>query len=286
MRVMRTAVCTAAMILLVGGSATALSARTDVSFDFFYSNLSPHGTWLASASYGHVWQPAVYRAGWNPYYDGRWDYSDLGWTWVSDYAWGAIPYHYGTWALDADLGWVWVPGYVWAPSWVVFREGAGTIGWAPVPPSCTVGVSWATAQPSASAFVFVPTADFAGRTVRRHAVPRGRVAADYRHTRFVGGPAIRNHVVVNRALSVSRVERSAGRSIHPRPIAAVPHAAPFREVTRERIAVPSRAGHHVVHAAQPRWEGRPLAQHSHGHERSPAHGHQGHGHHHGHEKGA
>src|SRR5215510_269641 len=64
-----------------GGSSTG------VSFDLFYSNLSPHGTWLVSAEYGRVWQPREYDRDWNPYYDGRWVYTEFGWTWVSDYSW-------------------------------------------------------------------------------------------------------------------------------------------------------------------------------------------------------
>src|SRR5947208_3555638 len=99
------------LALLVAGFVTIPApSRADVgiSFDFFYSDLSPHGSWLVSGSYGRVWQPAVYRAGWNPYYDGHWVYTDVGWAWLSDYEWGAVPYHYGTWVLDMDLGWVWV----------------------------------------------------------------------------------------------------------------------------------------------------------------------------------
>src|SRR5262245_62094969 len=87
------AVVALALTLVTG--VTAPPARANVSFDFFYSDLSPHGHWLASAEYGRVWQPTVYRHGWNPYYDGHWVYSDCGWTWVSDYAWGDVPYHYG-----------------------------------------------------------------------------------------------------------------------------------------------------------------------------------------------
>jgi len=105
----------AMMMLLLGLSSTP-SQAAQVSFNFFYSNLSPHGSWYASAEYGQVWHPSVDDYNWNPYYDGHWVYTDLGWTWVSDYDWGSIPYHYGAWVLDAELGWVWVPGYVWAPS--------------------------------------------------------------------------------------------------------------------------------------------------------------------------
>src|SRR5215471_6072329 len=129
----KTAVLALAAMAMIFVAAPAAPARAaDVSFSFFYSNLSPHGSWMTSAQFGQVWQPVDYDAGWNPYYDGHWVYSDLGWTWVSDYSWGDIPYHYGTWVMDADFGWVWVPGYVWAPSWVTFRTGPDYIGWAPV----------------------------------------------------------------------------------------------------------------------------------------------------------
>src|SRR5438445_2432076 len=133
----RATVLSIVLLLLAGASSPA---RADVSFDFFYSNLSPYGSWQASARYGRVWQPSLYASDWNPYYDGHWVYADVGWTWVSDYEWGAIPYHYGTWVEDPEIGWVWVPGTVWAPAWVVFRTGPDYIGWAPVSPGLTSGV--------------------------------------------------------------------------------------------------------------------------------------------------
>ena len=116
----------ALMVSLVAGVVHETKAA-EVSFGFFYSNLQPHGSWVVSANYGQVWLPHAHGPGWNPYYDGHWVYTELGWTWVSDYPWGAIPYHYGTWTVDPVLGWIWVPGYVWAPSWVVFCSGPGYI---------------------------------------------------------------------------------------------------------------------------------------------------------------
>ena len=104
MRYAKAAFVVAFILLLMG--LFSPSARAEVSFGVFYSSLSPHGSWAVSASYGQVWQPRAYAAGWNPYYDGHWVYTDLGWTWVSDYDWGAIPYHYGTWVTDPALGWV------------------------------------------------------------------------------------------------------------------------------------------------------------------------------------
>src|SRR5215471_17393965 len=144
----------AAIVVMMGG-LLASPARAEVSFSAFYSNLSPYGNWQVSAQFGRVWQPVEYRPGWNPYLDGHWVYSDLGWTWVSDYEWGSVPYHYGTWADDPNYGWVWVPGTVWAPSWVVFRTGPDYIGWAPVAPGFSVGFSAGFGTPVASSFLFV-----------------------------------------------------------------------------------------------------------------------------------
>src|SRR5262245_1850742 len=161
-------------VILVAMGAFAPPARCEVSFGFFYSNLSPHGTWLVSSQYGRVWQPGIYRPGWNPYYDGHWAYSDLGWTWVSDYEWGGMPYHYGTWVETPDIGWVWVPGYVWAPSWVVFSSGPDYIGWAPVPPNYSMSVSIGASDIGPSHFVFVSSANFLAPRVRNYAVPPSR----------------------------------------------------------------------------------------------------------------
>ena len=76
------------LALLLPPALGTTPAMAEVSFSFFYSNLSPHGDWMVSAEYGRVWQPAAYYPGWNPYYDGHWVYADVGWTWVSDYVWG------------------------------------------------------------------------------------------------------------------------------------------------------------------------------------------------------
>ena len=92
------------------------------------------GTWSNHARWGEVWRPRADRD-FRPYYNGHWeDTREYGWLWVSDDSWGDVPYHYGRWVFDPREGWLWVPGYVWAPSWVVWREGGGNIGWFPMPP--------------------------------------------------------------------------------------------------------------------------------------------------------
>jgi hypothetical protein len=213
------------MVVLFAGSLSK-PANADVSFSFFYSNLSPYGTWAVSADYGRVWRPYDYEPGWNPYYDGHWVYTDYGWTWVSDYAWGAVPYHYGTWALDPYLGWVWVPGYVWAPSWVVFTSGPDYIGWAPVPAHFVVGASIGPGVFAPQRCVFVPARAFLAPRIRTYAVPRATARVALSKTRIVNNISVRDNVVVNHGPDPRGIERAAGRSVRPVPISRVKNVTP------------------------------------------------------------
>jgi hypothetical protein len=239
---MRTFVLAALALLLVGGFSSPASA--EVSFNYFYSSLSPHGSWLVSARYGRVWQPSAYTPGWNPYLDGHWVYSDLGWTWVSDYAWGADTYHYGTWAQDPSAGWVWVPGYTWAPSWVVFRTGPDYIGWAPVSPGFSVGVSVGAGAPASGAFLFVSSRNFLAPRVRAFAVPEARTRVILDRTTIVNtNITIEKNVVVNRGFNPAIVERACGRHVHTVPIEQVSRVASGPRFERSQIYVdPARAG--------------------------------------------
>jgi hypothetical protein len=225
--------------------AWSAPAQAGVSFDFFYSNLRPYGSWQVSAQYGRVWRPYDETRGWNPYYDGHWVYADVGWTWVSDYEWGAYPYHYGTWVLDPVYGWVWVPGSVWAPSWVVFRTGPDFIGWAPVAPGFTVGVSFGARV--AGPFVFVSARNFAAPRIRGCVFPESRERVFLRGSRIEGGFGVERNVVVNRGPDVRFVERASGRSFHAVPIDRVSGAPRGRRFSRDDISV-NRGG----------WGGREL----------------------------
>jgi hypothetical protein len=209
-----------------------LPAKAELSFSFFYSNLSQHGSWLVSAQNGRVWQPGVYAPGWNPYYDGHWVYSDLGWSWVSDYDWGGIPYHYGTWVEDPTLGWVWVPGYVWAPSWVVFRTGPDYIGWAPVPPAYSVGAGFDAGR---NGFVFVSSANFLAPSIRAYVVPERATRVIVNNTRVVNTIMVQNNVIVNRGPDVGFIEKASGRKITPTPIEDVRRAGPGPRFSRSEV---------------------------------------------------
>jgi len=122
-----------ALFLLLGPPKA--SANTSVSFGLFYDSLEPHGEWTTIEPYGDCWIPRVYDNDWRPYCDGRWEYTEHGWTWESDEPWGWATYHYGRWILLEDgPGWVWVPGYEWGPAWVAWNDCDDYIGWAPLPP--------------------------------------------------------------------------------------------------------------------------------------------------------
>jgi hypothetical protein len=256
--------------ILAIGAASAPPAHAAVSFDLFYSSLSPHGSWLVSGQYGRVWQPAVYAPGWNPYSDGHWVYTDLGWTWVSDYEWGAVPYHYGTWASDPELGWVWVPGYVWAPSWVVFRTGPDYIGWAPVSPGFSVGVSFGFSEPVAASFTFVSCHDFLAPRIGPRIVSYSQTRGIINNTRVVNSLTVQNNIVVNRGPDVSVIGRATGRRIEPVPIERVSRVAPGRRFSRDQIGVDAGRSGHGLRAAEPVSERTPLpaARHGAGDERA------------------
>jgi hypothetical protein len=125
-----------AILALAFSAIQRAEARTDISIDFFYDNLSDGGNWIEVGDYGYCWQPSVAASNpsWRPYSDGYWAYTDFGWTWISYEDFGWATYHYGRWIRLRGRGWVWVPGREWGPAWVAWRTGGDYVGWAPLPP--------------------------------------------------------------------------------------------------------------------------------------------------------
>jgi hypothetical protein len=112
--------------------------------EHFKTELAPHGKWLTDETHGDVWvpNPATVGTDWAPYRDhGHWAVTDEGdWAWVSDMAWGKIPFHYGRWAWSPEKNWMWKPGTEHAPAWVVWRvadDNRKFVGWAPMAPEST-----------------------------------------------------------------------------------------------------------------------------------------------------
>ncbi len=136
------------LLLLIFGActmqprATSQAPNASVSFQLFYDELSPYGTWVRYQDYGYAWAPDVDRD-FTPYgTNGHWVYTEAGWTWFSDYSWGWAPFHYGRWAFDDYYGWLWVPQNEWGPAWVTWRRSEGYYGWAPMGPGVSLELSF------------------------------------------------------------------------------------------------------------------------------------------------
>jgi hypothetical protein len=127
-----------------------------VSYQSFYDDLAPYGSWINYPGYGYVWMPAA-GPGFIPYNtNGNWIYTEAGWTWASDYPWGWAPFHYGRWFYESGYGWMWVPGNEWAPAWVSWRGGNDYYGWAPLGPNVSVDIALHSYNPPANYWSFVP----------------------------------------------------------------------------------------------------------------------------------
>ena len=120
--------------LLFCTTVPSVHAEEEVSLDFFYDNLEAYGIWQEVGDYGYCWQPHQADVDWRPYSDGRWVYTEAGWTWDSNEPFGWAVYHYGRWANISNLGWIWIPGVEWGPGWVSWRHSQRYVGWAPLPP--------------------------------------------------------------------------------------------------------------------------------------------------------
>jgi hypothetical protein len=185
---------------------TQTSSGQTQSYDVFYQKLQTGGHWFSDPTYGYVWQPDVASSReWRPYSDGRWVYTDRGWTWVSNEDFGWATYHYGRWVHRSDSGWVWVPGDEWAPAWVSWRESDEYCGWAPLPPEVaddsdvTIG-GWVDSyyDIGPQAYVFVRTSDLGRETYRDVAIEPAQNVQFITQTRNVTNVAFGgNGVVVN-----------------------------------------------------------------------------------------
>lgn len=119
----------------------AKAQSVEVNFSVFQQNLSPYGRWIFNPRFGQVW---VYEdPDFRPYAtDGHWEYTNYGWSWISDYDWGWAPFHYGRWEYDPLYGWMWLPGYEWASAWVSWSQYDGYYGWAPLGYGAGINISF------------------------------------------------------------------------------------------------------------------------------------------------
>lgn len=155
-------------------TASAQPYEGDLSYQDFYDELDPYGTWMDYPEYGYVWRPNL-GADFRPYStNGRWVWSDdYEWIWVSDYSWGWAPFHYGRWFYDSFYGWMWVPGYEWSPAWVAWRHGGDYYGWAPIRPgiNISIGFSLGSYNPPVDYWCFAPRRYIVSPRLYNYCVP-------------------------------------------------------------------------------------------------------------------
>jgi Family of unknown function (DUF6600) len=254
---------------VVEAAETPLQAsRTDTSgnvatasYPTFYRKLDPYGVWRETSSYGYVWQPreAERSRSWRPYTNGRWIYTDAGWTWISEEPFGWATYHYGRWARLRDIGWIWVPGDEWAPAWVSWRKSNDYVGWAPLPPEARfdrrAGIhNWADNyyDIGPDQYCFVPTSQFGERRVETALVPAQRNVTIVNETTNVTNITYNNTTIVNRGPSYDELRARSRQPIErlrlERQITANLDAETPRSVIRgEVIQIPAP----VIATAQP-----------------------------------
>lgn len=142
-----------------------------IDYNDFYNGLAPYGDWFQDPEYGYVWMPRNVGPNFRPYYtNGYWTMTEYGNMWISNYAWGWAPFNYGRWALR-PYGWIWVPGTQWAPAWVVWREGGGYYGWAPMAPGVQMNNYFNSYNTPYEWFTFVPYANIYNRNFNVYYMP-------------------------------------------------------------------------------------------------------------------
>ncbi len=196
--------------------APAPAPEPEVSYQNFYDDLSPYGTWIDYPGYGYVWMP---NAGpdFKPYAtNGYWAYTDAGWAWASNYSWGWAPFHYGRWFYQGGYGWMWVPGQEWAPAWVSWRSGADYYGWAPLGPNVSISVG--SYNPPSNYWCFVPHQYISSTRINNYYVNESRNVTIINNTTIINNRvAVNNNYrdVYSNGPDPREAERYTGSPIRP-----------------------------------------------------------------------
>lgn len=219
------------------------SGEPTITYDDFYTQLSPYGQWMSDPTYGRVWIPNV--ASFQPYStNGYWTYTNYGWTWVSSYAWGWAPFHYGRWGYGSR-GWFWVPGYSWGPAWVAWSSGAGVYGWAPLAPGLRLSAGIAIGSIPANRWTFMPSRYMGSTDIHNYYSPRSRNASFIKNTTIIN-----NYGTVNGGKrrytvgpQVRDVEKATGRTFQPSRIVSArdPKSAVSQRSTTETRRITNTA---------------------------------------------
>jgi hypothetical protein len=202
---------------------------------YFYSQLSPYGSWI-EVDYGViVWRPTIIRANWMPYQMGSWVWTYDGWYWDSYEPFGFITYHYGRWYFDDYYGWLWYPDYEWAPAWVEWRYNNNYIGWAPLHPyavfSVSVGIYFTnTYYTPYYHWNYVGYGNFCDPYVYNYYVASGYKNRIHSGTKYRNNFVYYNGRIQNRGVDIKYVSVRSGKKIKQRDLVRVTDS---RQMTRD-----------------------------------------------------
>ncbi len=206
-------------------------------FGYFYTSLSPYGSWIEFGDGVYGWKPFHMRNIWAPYSDGQWIWTDDGWYWDSYEPFGYIVYHYGRWYYDDFYGWVWIPDYQWAPAWVDWRYDNDYIGWAPLPPyaifSISVGIHFTHVYDLPYAhWHFVKYNYFCDPYVGKYFVGDQYKYRIYSQTKYRHDYGWRDGRIVNRGIDVNLVRKRGGVDVREHNIRTVSNLRDINERNR------------------------------------------------------
>jgi len=120
---------------------SSVPGESVASVDVFYDQLLPYGVWAEEPQFGRVFIPD--RPQFVPYTEGHWQYTNVGFVWISTAPFDWATAHYGRWAYSrAHSRWVWLPDTVWGPSWVEWRQSGAYFGWAPLAPQIAIEIGY------------------------------------------------------------------------------------------------------------------------------------------------
>jgi len=224
------------LIIMIRLNANPIQA---VSFDYFYSSLSPYGEWIELQDGVNAWHPYNIPQNWKPYSIGRWNWTNNGWYWDSDEPFGWATYHYGRWYNDENYGWIWVPDYTWGPAWVEWRYDNNCIGWAPLPPyasfSFNLGIHFSLGWHSHyNYWNFVNYGHFCDLHINRFFIDERRVSRFFEHTRYRTNYFSERDRIINGGIDRSVIERRGGLRIPEREIRTFDNFRDYDKIRNER----------------------------------------------------
>ncbi len=212
-----------------------------VSFQSFYDVLSPMGEWIQitkeeideelgdgeGQSFSSlntddptvfIWKPST-ESGWKPYVNGKWEYTDHGWLWISSDKWGNTTYNYGRWWNSPKYGWVWMPGYTWAPAWVSWRldNNGNHLGWVALNPkakwSSETGITNENYRykNSDADWVFVNTGNFGDELSTSRIVSSSENTALVQNSSRITDLRAEDDIITNNGPDVVKIEEKTGK---------------------------------------------------------------------------